>query len=93
MDFEALAAMVVTAFIITTIVEAIVKPIWERLHLDKFWILYVILVLGSALGWFTELNGFPILKEEIIGRILSSLAIGLGPSFIYDNFLDKDPSE
>jgi len=90
MDLEALAAMVVAALIITAVVEAIIKPIWERLKLDKFWILYVILISGSALGWFTELNGFPIFKEEVIGRVLSSLAIGLGPSFIYDNFLDNE---
>jgi len=92
MDIQIIGLMVVAAFVIMRLFDAIVKPLWEKAGLDKFWLLYLALVVGAALGWYTELNGFPVFKDPLVGRILSCLAMGLGPSWLHD-LTDKKPSD
>jgi len=92
MDISQLGAAIVAAFIIMKLVDAVIKPAWERLGLDSFWLLYVALVIGAGLGWFTGINALPVFGvTPLIGRVLTCLLIGLGPSFIYD-LVDKQPA-
>jgi hypothetical protein len=92
MDMPALGTAIVAAFVIMRLTEAIIKPLWLRLNLDAFWLLYATLAIGAALGWFTGLNGFPLFPvSPLLGRLLTCLVIGLGPSFIYD-LVDKKPT-
>ncbi len=85
MDIEVLGVAIAAAWVLMKIIEAIISPLWERFELDRFWLLYVGLVIGGALGWFTGLNAFPVFVEApLIGRVLTALVIGLGPSFIWD---------
>lgn len=85
MDLEILGVAVIAAWAIMKFIDAIIKPIWARLEWDNFWLLYVALAIGAPLAWFTGLNAFPVFAEApIIGRVLTCLAVGLGPSFIYD---------
>ena len=79
MDTSQMGAAIVAAFVITRLVEAIIKPLWLRFKLDAFWLLYVALAIGAALGWFTEINALPVFgKFPVIGRGLTCLLIGLG---------------
>lgn len=90
MNLESLVAAVTAAWIIENLVEKIIKPIWEHFALDKFWLAYVALIVGAALAWFTGLNAFPVFTEsETVGRVLTCLVVGLGPSAIYDMWVDK----
>lgn len=85
MDFEILAVAAVAALVIMRLVEVIVKPIWEQLAWPAFWLRYVSLAIGAALAWFTGLNGFPVFGvEPLVGRVLTCLAVGIGPSFIFE---------
>ncbi len=85
MDMQQLGAAIVAAFVVMKLVDAIVKPAWERAKLDSFWLLYVALVIGGGLGWFTGLNALPVFGEQpLVGRVLTCLLVGLGPSFIHD---------
>lgn len=93
MDTGAIGAAVVAAIVLMRLVEQIVKPFFERYALDKFWLAYITLVVGGVLAWFTGLNALPVFAESpVVGRVLTCLIIGLGPSFIYD-LLDEVPQE
>jgi len=85
MDLQQLGAAIVAAFVVMKLVDALVRPIWDRFELDTFWLMYVALVIGAGLGWFTGINALPVFGvEPVVGRILTCLLIGLGPSFIHD---------
>jgi len=89
MDFETLVTLAVGSFVVTRLIDLIVKPLWVRFNLDVFYLGYVSLGIGATLSWFTELNAFPIFTVSVIGRVLTCLAGGLGPAAIYDLLIDK----
>jgi len=85
MDFELLGAAAIAAFVIMRVVDALIKPFFERYELDKFWLQYIAAGIGAPLGWFTGINAFPVFATApMVGRVITCLVIGLGPSFIYD---------
>lgn len=91
MSLEHLAAAIVAAWVSMRLVEEIVKPAWEKAALDKFYLKYVALLIGAGLAWFTGLNAFPVFAESaLVGRVVTCIVVGLGPSFIYD-LIDKQP--
>jgi len=85
MNIEILGVAVAAAWVLMKLVEAIISPLWDRFKLDRFWLLYVALAIGAPLGWFTGLDAFPVFAQApVIGRVLTALVIGLGPSTIWD---------
>jgi uncharacterized membrane protein len=85
MDFEALSVAVIASFAVMKLIEALVSPLWDKYGLDRFWLLYVGFVPTAALAWFTGLNVLPVFAEApIVGRVLTCLAMGFGPSFLWD---------
>jgi hypothetical protein len=46
--------------------------------------LYVTTAAGLCIAQYTELNLLPVFPSAAIGRLLTDIAIGLGPSFIHD---------
>ena len=85
MDIEQLGAAIAAAFVVYKLVEAVIEPIWTRYLLDRFWLLYIALAIGAPLGWFTGINALPVFGvAPVVGRVLTCLVIGLGPSFIHD---------
>lgn len=48
------------------------------------WPLYATTLIGVAVARYTELNLFPVFPNETVGRLLTDIAIGLGPSFVHD---------
>jgi len=53
-------------------------------NLINLWPLYVTTGIGLLVARYTELNLFPVFPSAAIGRLLTDIAIGLGPSFIHD---------
>lgn len=85
MDFEALVAALIAAIILERVFEMLFTPLWTRLAWDGFYKLYASIILGALIGWATGLNAFPVFPVyPLVGRILTCLAIGAGPSFIHD---------
>jgi len=87
------------AYVLMQFTNALVKPIVElvnliltngdwKAHLISMWPLYVSTTVGGAIGWYAHYNLLPMLDEPL-GLILTAIGIGLGPSFIYDTFMDK----
>jgi hypothetical protein len=51
-------------------------------HLWPFW---VSLLVGGGLAWYTNINFLPVFTEKpLVGRVLSCLFMGAGPSVLYD---------
>lgn len=91
MDLAALATALVLAFVSEKLVEAIITPIWVKFGLDRFYLLYVGLVVGTGLGLCTGLDAFPFFDVPLVGQALTSLVIGCGSTFLWD-LVDKVPS-
>jgi len=95
MNSEHLIQVAFIAFILMQFINALVKPAIEIVNMAirkepvaeaiiRLWPLYVTVLIGGSLGWFTEYNLLPAFNPPIIGRVLTAIGIGLGPSFIYD---------
>ena len=92
MDLDKFGSLVLLAWILMRVIDAVIKPGWEKAKLDSFWLQYVAITLGLALGYAARIDAFPVLEATPgVGLGLSCLVVGLGPSFIYDLF-DKAPA-
>lgn len=82
-----LATAAFLAIVANKLIDGLVKPLWERAGLDRFYLLYVSWLVGGVLVWFSGVNLF---KDTIlswqIGQILTAIVAGGGASFIHDIF-------
>lgn len=84
---EALLLAVVNSKIVDYVADPFRKKFPEY---DFWWLIYVALVTGAAIGWFAEVNLFAaIVPNVLLGRVLSSILIGGGASLLHDIF-DKE---
>ncbi len=56
-------------------------------ELNQQWFLLVALATGAGIGWFADVNLLiDIVENDVLGRVLTALAIGGGSSLIHDIF-------
>jgi len=82
-----LAAQIVSlATVVKVLIDAAVAPIKKKYpNWDSWYLFYVSLVLGAAVGWLSEMNLFvDYFPNEYVGRTLTSLAIGVGPTILHE---------
>lgn len=97
LNVQAFALLAMISFVVMQFIEALVKPITEIVNkairkepvladILGLWPVYLCLGIGAVLGWYTGINGFTDWWPDypVIGRLLTGLAIGLGPTFVYD---------
>lgn len=91
-DFEVLTLVVVASAVLMKVFEAIKNRLQKRYDALPDWGRevwgYVMILASAALMWSTALNAFPGFAAPI-GRILTCVAGGMGPSLVYDLFVDK----
>ena len=65
--------VILLAFIVEVLVEHLVgKPLEVAApEVDRWWLIYVALLSGGALGWFAQVNIFDGLLPVLVGRILT----------------------
>jgi hypothetical protein len=70
------------------IIDYITGPVKRKYpDTDFWWLIYVALVSGAALAWFSEVNLFSIyVPDPLVGRVLSCLTVGGGSSLLHDIF-------
>ena len=82
--------MTLLAFVVEIMVEHLVgKPLEQAAPMfHRWWLIYVSLIGGCSLGWFSEVNIFEGLIPVLTGRIVTSILIG-GGSQIMHAVVDK----
>ena len=70
------------------IVDYVATPVRRRYPaVDFWWLLYVALLTGALLGWFSGVNLFDAyISETFVGRLLTAVVIGGGSSLLHDIF-------
>lgn len=70
------------------VVDYLAAPIRQKFPaIDLWWLIYVALATGAAIGWFAQLNLFTqYLPDPLAGRVLSCIVVGGGSSLIHDIF-------
>ena len=88
MPIDALVVGSLLAIVNSKLVDYLAAPLKKRFpDLDLWWLLYVSLATGFAIGWFGSVNLFAgYVDNVLLGRVLSSLLVGGGSSLIYDIF-------
>ena len=88
---ETLIVVGLLSFVVQKLATVVLKPIWTKLKLDPFYFFYLVFSLGAALGWVSTLNLLPFFSGnvEIVGRVVTSVACGAGPTVVYDLWFDK----
>ncbi len=86
----AVRAIVIAAFMATAanrLVAGLINPFWEKLNLDKFYLMYVAWAVGGVLVWLTHVNIFvDFVPDPLTGQILTALVSGGGANIIHDLF-------
>jgi hypothetical protein len=77
--------VILLAFIVEVLVEHLVgKPMEVAAPgVDRWWLIYVALVAGVALGWFSGVNIFGDVLPATVGRVLTAVLIGGGSPLIH----------
>jgi len=73
------------AFLAEVLVEHFIgKPLEQKAPLlDRWWLIYVALVVGGAICWFAGLNVFGTLMPDMLGRVLTCLIVGGGSELLH----------
>jgi hypothetical protein len=89
----AIQAIVIAAFMSTAanrLVAGLINPFWEKLNLDKFYLMYVAWAVGGVLVWVAHVNIFAdFVPDPLTGQILTALVSGGGANIIHDLFDQK----
>jgi hypothetical protein len=77
--------VILLAFIVEVLVEHFVgKPLEVAApDLPPWWLSYVALLAGVALGWFAGVNMFGDVLPDLVGRIVTAILIGGGSPLIH----------
>ena len=88
---EALSAALFLSVANKAFVDYLIAPIRKKFpDVDYWFLVYIALATGAAIGWISEANVFgPYIPDLVTGRILTSLLVGGGSSLIHDIF-DKE---
>ena len=81
-----IAVVVFMSVVANRLIDALVKPIYEKYQWDHFSLKYVSWVFGAGMVWFTGVNLFAGLVPDLAGLILTAVVAGGGSNFIYDLF-------
>ncbi len=86
MTLTNIAVALFLAFLVETLVEHFLgKPLEKQLPtLDRWWLMYVALVVGFAISFFAGLNIFPVdVIPELMGLILTGIIVGGGSQLVH----------
>ena len=87
MEFDVVVLGVVIGFMVLAnrLVEMLIKPLFERFNLDRFWLMYVSWVVSGVLVYFTEVNLFAAyIPNAIVGLVLTAIVSGGGANMLHD---------
>jgi len=84
-DPTVLALLLGISTLANAIVEAIVRPIWEKYELDNFWIMYIAWAIAGVLVFLGSINLFAsIFPNDMVGLILTAVIAGRASNILHD---------
>jgi hypothetical protein len=63
---------------------ALIAPLFDKLKLDRFYLMYAAWIIGALLVWLSGVNLFADYLPELAGRILTAIVAGGGANLIHD---------
>lgn len=87
MQFDAQVLGIVIGFMVLAnrLVAALVDPLFEKLNLDRFWLMYVSWLLAGVMVWLSGVNLFAaLIPNALIGQILTAIVAGGGGNLLHD---------
>ncbi len=90
MVLEAWVTVLAISIFVLQFTNAVFKPLFLKLKWDVWWLVYIAFVVGFLVCFATGVNGFNWFPPGVgwVGRVLTALVCGAGPSTIYD-MIDK----
>lgn len=87
---EPLAIAAFLSVVANRLVEALIVPIFDKLKIDKFWLLYVAWVVAGAIVALSGVNIFgSYIPDQTAGQFLTIIVAGGGSNLIADLFAKK----
>lgn len=84
---QSLVAALFMATVCNRLVDGLVRPVFVRYNLDKFWLMYIAWIVGGILAYLTGVNLFAgLLPDDTTGKILTAIVCGGGANLINDLF-------
>ena len=93
MQFDDSVLGVVIGFMVLAnrLVAMLVRPLFEKYELDKFWLMYVAWIFSGVLVAFSQVNLFAAyIPNAIVGLVLTAIVAGGGANLLHD--LTDEPS-
>jgi hypothetical protein len=82
---EILAIVIGFMVLANRLVAALITPIFDKLNVDKFWLMYVAWILSGVLVFLADVNLFEaFIPNELIGKILTAVTAGGGANLLHD---------
>lgn len=67
------------------LVAALVTPLFEKLNLDKFWLMYASWIVSGVFVWLSGVNLFSsLIASPLVGQILTAIVAGGGGNLLHD---------
>ena len=84
---SALTIALFLAMVANRLTEALIVPIFDRLKLEKFWLLYMSWAVAAIVVGLSGVNLFSgYIPSPIGGQVLTAIVAGGGANFIADLF-------
>ena len=84
-DPTILALLLGISTLANAIVAAIITPIFEKYHLDNFWIMYIAWVVAGVLVFLANINLFAsVFPNQIVGLLVTAVIAGRASNILHD---------
>jgi len=87
MEFDPtiLALLLGISTLANAIVEAIIRPIWDRYNLDNFWIMYIAWIVAGVLVFLANINLFAsVFPNQLVGLLVTAVIAGRASNILHD---------
>ena len=87
MQFDAQVLGIVIGFMVLAnrLVAALITPLFEKLDIDRFWLMYVSWLFAGVMVWLSGANLFAaLIPNALIGQVLTAIVAGGGGNLLHD---------
>jgi hypothetical protein len=84
-DAQVLGIVIGMMVLANRLVAALVTPLFDKLNIDKFWLMYASWLISGVFVWLSGVNLFAaLIPNALIGQILTAIVAGGGGNLLHD---------